>query len=188
MSPEQYASLPDELTLREVRVVVRQKGFRTKELIIVTTLLDAQQYPATEIAILFRRRWQAELNLRSLKIVLQMDHLRCKTPHRVRNEFFMHLVAYNLIRQLLAVAAHQAGVQPWTVSFKGALQTITNLLPLLATKITTADWCAALLNAIATHIIGNRPDRFEPRVKKRRPKPFKLMREPRANYKKRMAA
>lgn len=189
MSHEQYASLPDELTLREVRVVVRQKGFRTKELIIVTTLLDAQQYAATEIAILFRRRWQAELNLRSLKIVLQMDHLRCKTPHRVRNEFFMHLVAYNLIRQLLAVAACRAGVEPWTVSFKGALQTITNLLPLLhLTNVSTADWCAALLNAIVTHVVGNRPDRFEPRVKKRRPKSYKLMREPRQNYKRRIAA
>lgn len=188
MSKEQYASLPDELTLREVRVVVRQKGFRTKELIIVTTLLDAQEYPAAEIAILFRRRWQAELNLRSLKIVLQMDHLRCKTPHRVRNEFYMHLVAYNLIRQLLAVAAQRAGVQPWTVSFKGALQTIINLLPLLTTDIATADWCEALLDALATHVVGNRPDRFEPRVRKRRQKKYLLMREPRANYKKRMAA
>jgi DDE family transposase len=188
MSQEQYAALPDELTLREVRVVVRQKGFRTQELIVVTTLVDVEQYPAAEMALLFRQRWQAELNLRSLKVVLQMDHLRCKTPHRVRNEFYVHLVAYNLIRQLLAVAAHRAGVQPWTVSFKGALQTITNLLPLLTTKIATADWCAVLLTAIATHVVGNRPDRFEPRVKKRRPKKYKLMREPRANYKRRMAA
>jgi hypothetical protein len=188
MSPEQYATLPAGLTLREVRVIVRQKGFRTKALVIATTLLDAQQYPADEIAFLYRRRWQAELHLRSLKIVLQMDHLRCKTPHRVRNEFYMHLVAYNLIRQLLAVAAFRAGMEPWTVSFKGALQTITNLLPLLSTKVSTADWCAALLTAIATHVVGNRPDRFEPRVKKRRPRKFKLMREPRENYKRRMAA
>jgi IS4 transposase len=100
------------LTLREVRVVVRQKGFRTKELVVITTLLDAESYPAAEIAALYRRRWQAELHLRSLKIVLQMDHLRCKTPHRVRNEFYMHLVAYNLIRQLLSVAACRAGVEP----------------------------------------------------------------------------
>lgn len=188
MSPEQYASLPDELTLREVRVVVRQKGFRTQELIIVTTLLDAQQYSAEEIAVLFRRRWQAELNLRSLKVVLQMDHLRCKTPHRVRNEFYMHLVAYNLIRQLMTAAAIQADRQPWTISFKGALQTITHLLPLLISNIDTADWCAALLTAIATHVVGNRPDRFEPRVRKRRQKKYLFMRHPRAYYKKRMAA
>jgi hypothetical protein len=188
MSTEQYASLPGELTLREVRVVVEQKGFRTKELVIVTTLLDAAEFPAAEIAALYRRRWQAELNLRSLKIVLQMDHLRCKTPHRVRNEFYMHLVAYNLIRQLMAVAAFRAGVEPWTVSFKGALQTITNLLPLLSTSVSTENWCETVLQAIAAHVVGNRPDRFEPRVMKRRPKKYQLMREPRENYKRRMAA
>lgn len=100
----------------------------------------------------------------------------------------MHLVGYNLIRQLLAAAAFRSGVEPWTVSFKGALQTITNLLPLLSTQLSTQSWCDALLEAIATHVVGNRPDRFEPRVRKRRPKKYKLMREPRENYKKRMAA
>jgi IS4 transposase len=85
-------------------------------------LLDADQYPAAALAQLYGRRWQAKLNLRSLKIVLQMDHLRCKTPHRVRNEFWMHLIAYNLIRQVIAVAADRAGVEPWTVSFKATLQ------------------------------------------------------------------
>ena len=187
MSHEQYASLPADLTLREVRVVVRQKGFRTKELVVVTTLLDAEHSPAAEIAVLYRRRWQAELNLRSSKIVLQMDHLRCKTPHRVRNEFYMHLVAYNLLRQLMAVTAFRAGVEPWTVSFKGALQTISHLLPLLSTNVSTESWCETMLHAVATHVVGNRPDRFEPRVKKRRPKKYKFMREPRDNYKRRAA-
>lgn len=188
MSKKQYASLPAELRLREVRVIVEQKGFRTKELIIVTTLLDAEKYPAAQIAVLYRRRWQAELHLRSLKTVLQMDHLRCKTPHRVRNEFYMHLVGYNLIRQLLAAAAFRSGVEPWTVSFKGALQTINNLLPLLSTRVSTETWCEAVLKAITTHVVGNRPDRFEPRVRKRRPKHYPLMRKPRENYKRRMAA
>jgi putative transposase len=187
MSKELYDSLPNELTLREVRVVVQQNGFRTQELIIVTTLVDAEQYPAAQIALLYRRRWQAELNLRSLKIVLQMDHLRCKTPHRVRNEFYMHLVAYNLIRQLMAVSAQVAGVEPWTISFKGTLQTIDRLLPLLTTRLATADWCDALLAAIATHTVGNRPDRCEPRVKKRRPKPYRKMTKPRHEYRSRAA-
>lgn len=187
MSQEEYAELPESLTLREVRVHVQQKGFRTQELVVVTTLLDAEAYLADEIAKLYRRRWQAELNLRSLKVVLQMDHLRCKTPHRVRNEFYMHLVAYNLIRQAMAVASARAGVEPWTVSFKGTLQTLDKLLPLLDTKISTDAWCDALLTAIATHVVGDRPDRFEPRVKKRRPKTYKLMREPREDYKRRMA-
>ncbi len=88
---------------------------RTKSLLLVTTLLDTQQYPAAEIAALHRRRWQAELHLRSIKIVLQMDHLRCKTPQRVRNEFYMHLVAYNLIRGVMAAAARQFDMSPWSM-------------------------------------------------------------------------
>ncbi|MBE3037903.1 MAG: IS4 family transposase, partial [Chloroflexi bacterium] len=95
MSEEEYAALPDELTLREVRVRVVQRGFRTRSLVVVTTLLDAEKYPPEEIAVLYRRRWDAELHLRSLKIVLQMDQLRCKTPERVRNEFWTHLLGYN---------------------------------------------------------------------------------------------
>jgi putative transposase len=187
MSHEQYESLPNILVLREVRVRVEQKGFRTHELVVVTTLLDAQRYAATEIATLYRRRWQAELNLRSLKIVMQMDHLRCKTPHRVRNEFCMHLVAYNMIRKVTAMAAIRAGVDPCKVSFKGAQQTLNRMLPLLHTGVPTDQWCDELLEAVATHLVGDRPNRFEPRLRKRRPKPYKHLREPRENYKTRAA-
>jgi putative transposase len=188
MSSEQYASLPAELELREVRIRVVQKGFRTKSLVVVTTLTDAAEYPAEDIAALYRQRWQAELCLRSLKSVLQMDHLRCQRPERVRNEFRMHLVGYNLIRHVMAVAAFESGVSPWEVSFKGALQTINNLLPVLATPRSTDTWCTVLLEAVASHVVGNRPDRIEPRCIKRRPKHYKKLREPRANYKRRMAS
>ena len=164
MSAEQYATLPDELTLREVRIRVLQKGFRTKLLVVVTTLLDAEQYPPEEIALLYRRRWQAELHLRSLKIVLQMDHLRCKKPERVRNEFFTHLLGYNLIRGVMASAAFQSGKLPWEISFKGTLQTLDQFLPILLSRVSNEGWCEALLTAVATHIVGNRPDRFEPRL------------------------
>jgi hypothetical protein len=187
MNPQQYDALPANLTLREVRVRVPQRGFRTQTLVVVTTLLDPQTYPAEEIARLYRRRWQAELDLRSLKIVMQMDHLRCKTPHRVRNEFSMHLVAYNLIRRVLAVAAFTAKVEPWTISFKGALQTINQFLPMLCAPVPTRQWCNALLAAIATHGVGNRPDRCEPRVRKRRPKQYPLMNKPRKEYRRHAA-
>lgn len=186
MSPAEYAVLPDELTLREVRVQVKQRGFRTKSFVVVTTLLDAQEYPATDIADLFRRRWQAELCLRSLKIVLQMDHLRCKTPHRVRNEFYMHLLAYNLIRRAMVIAAVEAKVNPYHLSFKGTVQALDRFLPLLDSCQSVDDLCQALVACIATHVVGNRPDRYEPRLKKRRPKPYQYLYEPRANYKKRM--
>jgi len=187
LSPEEYAMLPDELVLREVRIQVSQKGFRTKRLVVVTTLVDAKNYAPHEIAELYRRRWQAELHLRSIKSVLEMDHLRCKTPHRVRNEFFMHLLGYNLIRQTMALAALKSGAEPWQVSFKGALQSVNSFLPTLGSCASIDAWCDALLDAIATHVVGNRPDRYEPRLTKRRPKKFKHLREPRANYKRRAA-
>lgn len=186
MAEEQYAALPNELELREVRVRVKQRGFRRKTLVVVTTLLDAEEFSAEEIANLFRLRWQAELQLRSLKIALQMDHLRCKTPQRVRNEFYMHLLAYNLLRRVMALAAFEAEVPPWQISFKATLQTLSNFLPLLASCMPLADGCAALLSSLKDHIVGNRPDRFEPRRIKRRPKNYKLMQKPRAEYKSRM--
>lgn len=187
MSADMHAALPDEIALREVRVRVTQKGFRTKTLVVVTTLVDAEKFPATEIAELYRRRWQAELHLRSLKVVLQMDHLRCKTPHRVRNEFYMHLLAYNLIRRVMAVAAFQAKSPPWQISFKGTLQTLNNFLPWLASGMPLDVGCQTLLSSITTHRVGNRPNRFEPRRIKRRPKSHDLLRRPRHEYK-RLAA
>jgi hypothetical protein len=181
MSAEQYATLPEELTLREIRIRVVQKGLRPRSLVVVTTLLDSEQYPPEEIALLYRRRWQAELHLRSLKTVLQMDHLRCKTPERVRNEFHMHMVGYNLIRGVMSAAAFQSGRSPWEISFKGTLQTLDRFLPVLLAS-TVESWCGALLAAVATHIVGNRPDRFEPRRVKRRPKPYKLLQKHRHLY------
>ncbi len=182
MSAAQYATLPEELTLREVRIRVPRNGFRTRSLVVVTTLLDPERYPPREIALLYRRRWQAELNLRSIKAVLQMDHLRCKTPERVRNEFYRHLLGYNLIRGVMAAAACEFGKFPWKISFKGTLQTLGQLLPLLMTNIAVDQWCKALLKAVATHSVGNRPDRFEPRRVKRRPKPYNLLQKHRRLY------
>jgi putative transposase len=182
MSVDQYLTLPATLTLREVRVHVSQPGMRTKSLLVVTTLLDAPKYPPHEIALLYRRRWQAELHLRSIKIVLQMDHLRCKTPERVRNEFYMHLLGYNLIRGVMAAAAQEARKCPWEISFKGTLQTLSQFLPVLTAGATTDTWCEALLRAVATHIVGHRPDRFEPRRVKRRPKHYLRLQKHRRLY------
>jgi len=187
MSCEVYEALPEFLMLREVRVQVKQRGFRTRSLVVVTTLLSPAGYAADEIAELYRRRWQAELNLRSIKIALQMDHLRCKTPHRVRNEIWMHLLAYNLIRRAMAAAAFQSGAKPWQVSFKGALQTLNQFLPQLGCAASVTAICEALVRCIAAHIVGNRPDRYEPRVRKRRPKKCHFMTKPRDEYRRRAA-
>ena len=103
------------------------------------------------------------------------------------NEFFIHLVAYNLIRRLMAVSAQEKGTQPWQLSFKGTFQTVNAFLPILCSQVSPEQWCTALAAAIATHTVGDRPDRYEPRVKKRRAKEYDLMNKPRAEYKRQMA-
>ena len=183
MSPEEYRDYPAFIEIRELRIHVRQKGFRTREIVVHTSLLDDMEYAKEEIAGLFRRRWQAELNLRSLKTVMQMEHLRCKKPHRVRNEVRAHMIAYNLIRQVMAEAASHAGVQPWQISFNATMTTLMEMLPVLGMISDPHDLCRVLLACCQQHRVGDRPDRYEPRVVKRRPKPYKLMQKPRRHYK-----
>jgi DDE family transposase len=182
MDEATYQQLPDTLTVREAEVTVRQPGFRTKCYVVVTTLLDADAVTRLDLAALYRRRWQAELNLRSLKAVLQLDVLRGQTAAMVQKEVWAHLLVYNVIRRLMAQAAAAHGVYPWEVSFKGALQTCNAFLPYLQTAdpaMKAALW-EELIWAIGCHRVGDRPDRVEPRAVKRRPKPHPLLTEPRA--------
>lgn len=166
---------------------MRVPGFRTKGLIVVTTLLDAGGYAARDLADLYRARWHAELDLRSLKQALQMDVLRCRTPAMVRKEIWAHLLAYNLVRRVMADAAERHGVLPRDLSFTGALEALLAFAPYLATRAPAqAEACyARLLDALARHRVGGRPGRYEPRVKKRRPKNYPLMQRPRAAARKR---
>src|SRR5262249_52950310 len=117
-----YNALPDSITVREVRYRVEQVGFRTRSLVVVTTLLDPEQARKEELASLYRARWNNELDLRSIKVVLQMDLLRCKTPELVRKEVWAHVVAYNLIRTVMAQAAAEHHTEPRSISFKATLQ------------------------------------------------------------------
>src|SRR5208282_5839805 len=119
MDQATYEQMPEELAVREVRIRVGQRGFRVRSLVLVTTLLDAQWYSQQELAKAFRFRWQVELDLRAIKQTMKMSVLRCKTPAMVRKEIWMHLLAYNLIRSLMARAARQAGIQPREISFAG---------------------------------------------------------------------
>ena len=183
MSAEEYETYPDYITIREVRIRVAQKGFRTREIIVHTSLLDDTDYTAEDIAALFRRRWQAELHLRSLKTIMQMEHLRCKKPHRVRNEIRCHMLAYNLIRGVMAESAYEAEIEPWEISFKSTLTTVSDMLPVLGLIGNADELCSVLFRCCSQHIVGNRPDRYEPRVLKRRHKNYKLMQKPRGSYK-----
>jgi hypothetical protein len=179
-----YNSLPESLTVREVRIRVEQPGFRTKTIIVVTTLLDPEEITKSDLAQLYRARWNNELDLRSIKITLQMDILRCKTPELVRKEIWTHILAYNLIRTIIAQSATKHGIQPRSISFKGAVQTLEAFQPLIAFQHGRGssfriNLYQQLLDAIAVHRVADRPDRFEPRKRKRRPKKYDRLMKPR---------
>jgi Transposase DDE domain len=188
MDEETHAQLPEELEVRELRIKVTQPGFRVDELVLVTTLLDAAEYPKEEVADLFLKRWNIELDLRSIKDVLKMDVLRCKTPAMVEKEIWMHLLAYNLIRGVAAMAAEAHDKQPRLLSFKGALQTMTAFQDVMryARPSDRLSLMEAMLAAIACHEVGDRPGRVEPRANKRRPKPQRFLKEPRHHARKRL--
>jgi hypothetical protein len=181
MTRAEYDAMPAELGVREIRVRVRDKSKRVRTLIIVTTLTDAKAYRADGVRELYRQRWQAELNLRSLKCTMKMDILRTKTPEMVRKEVAMHLLGYNLIRGIMAEAARADKVTPRRLSFAGALHTIRAFeeVHLYDPVRIRADF-ARLLELIAKKKkVGGRPDRYEPRAVKRRPKPHPLLTMPR---------
>jgi hypothetical protein len=182
MDEATYQRLPSFLTLRELRVEVPRRRYRTRVITVVTTLLDPSAYPKADVAELYRWRWHAELDLRSLKQTLQMDILRGKSPEIVQKELWAHLLVYNLIRTTMAQAANTYGLDPRTLSFKGALQSLNafGLSLLTCDRAALPEVVKALLAAIAQHRVGQRPGRVEPRAKKRRPKPYPLLTQPRA--------
>jgi Transposase DDE domain len=183
--------LPERLTIRETRVRIQQPGFRSRSMIVVSTLLDAESVTANDLAEIYRARWNAELDLRSLKQTMQMDILRCKTPELVRKEIWTHILAYNLIRTIMAQAAARHDIAPRTISFKGAMQTLEAFQPHFAIesyrdRAHRRNLYQQFLHAVATHRVANRPDRFEPRLRKRRPKKYDSMLQPRHVIKRKM--
>jgi Transposase DDE domain len=187
-----YKSLPESITIREARIRVAQRGFRTKWIVVVTTLLDPLQTTKEDLAILYRARWNNELDLRTIKSTMQMNHLRCKTPETVHKEIWTHILAYNLIRTIIAQAAVKHDLLPRSISFKGASQTLEAFQPFIQHR--TAHHTAhrmglyqTLLDAIATHRVADRPDRYEPRLKKCQRWHYGWLTKPRAEIKRQMA-
>ena len=181
MSRDESEAMPATLSLREIRLRVRDKSKRIRTVVLVTTLRDAEIYPAAEIRALYRQRWHAELDLRSLKTMMRMEVLRGQSPEMVRKEVAVHLLAYNLIRGLMAEAARASEVKPRQLSFKGAQQTIRSFeeVHLYDPRRIKAD-LPRLLHLISHKRVGKRPDRYEPRAIKRRPRPHRLLQIPRA--------
>lgn len=180
---ETQKSMPKHLMVRECKIDIKQPGFRTKEIIIVTTLLDPVLYTKEDLANLYLQRWNNELDLRTIKTEMKMECLRCKTPELVRKEIWTHMIAYNLIRMTMAQAANEHGLLPRTISFKGTMQTLRAFHPFIAIQgndtSTRARLYRHLLNAIVLHRVADRPNRFEPRRVKRRHKHYVPLAVPR---------
>jgi len=185
LTAAEWAALPEEITVRVIRVRVKQKGFRTRVLALVTTLLDATAYPAGEIAAAYLRRWRLEMCLDDLKTTLGLDALRCQTPAMVHRELLTLLIAHNLVRAVMAEAATQHAVPLDRISFTGTHHALRCCCGACAQTTCPAQhqrlW-ADMLRIIATDLVPLRPDRWEPRVVKRRPKAYPRLSRPRHHY------
>ena len=181
-----WACLPNTLRLREITFQVAVKGFRTEKITVVTTLLDPQRFPTSAFADLYRRRWNAELFLRDIKITMGMDILRCKTPEMIHKELAMHLIAYNLVRLLMLKAARGHDTSIERMSFKGSLSALRQWAPIIAGRsdpLQRERLLRHLLRCLANDPLPQRPNRVEPRARKRRPKNYQLLNKPRRLFK-----
>jgi hypothetical protein len=170
MSEEEYKALPESIKVRELRYRLTAPGFRTREVTLVTTLLDAAVYTADALADLYGTRWRVEENLKSLKQTMKMDVLKCNTVAGVLKELTMYAIAYNLVRVAMCEAAGRQGVMADRISFVDALRWLRE-----------ADEGEEMPELV---INPSRPGRYEPRVRKRRPKQYPLMKKPRGELRK----
>lgn len=180
MDEETYNRLPSYLSLREVAIQRRSKGFRSHCKVLVTSFLDVREVSREDLSELYSCRWHVELDLRSIKDIMRMDILRGKTPEMVHKEIWTHILAYNLIRKIMAQAAIKFDKNPRQLSFKLALQTIISFRQ--GNILGTDKFYHLLLKTIANKTVGNRSGRYEPRRIKRRPKPWDLLLKPRVFY------
>jgi|CXWL01.1.fsa_nt_gi hypothetical protein len=175
-----WQELPEQITVRIVRFKIAVPGFRTQAVVLVTTLLDEQAYPDAAIAELYRRRWAVELCFRDIKTTLGLDVLRCQTPELVEKEVWLQAIAYNLVRALMLEAAWTHGVELERLSFKGTVDTLRQWTPLFAPSMFAFKRAREeLLRIIAADSVPLRPNRSEPRARKRRPKSYQFLTRPR---------
>jgi hypothetical protein len=184
-SSSAWQRLPPQIKVRIIRFSVTIRGFRNRRLTLVTTLLDPRLYPAADLAGLYARRWRLELCLRDVKTTLGMEQLRCKSPAMVEKELLAYLVAYNLVRCVMAEAITRSWVDLERVSFKGTLDALRQYSAAISAarnRKTRRRLWEDLLLALIGDLIPNRPGRREPRAIKRRPKPYPLLNRPRQKF------
>ena len=181
LSTKLFGQLPETILLRETRFYITKKGFRTEDVTLVTTLLDSKRYTRVDLAELYRLRWQAEIDFKHLKTTMQMEHLPSRTPEMVRKDFYVHLLAYNLIRTVQLQASREHQVDPLALSLKATIQHLTSFTCLLAhaTDEQRAYEYEQLIFLVSTEKLPFRPNRVEPRVVKRRPKKYPRLSMPR---------
>ena len=182
MDEATYARMPETLTIREVRFTIDEPGCRSREMIVATTLLDDREYSSADIADLYHQRWHAELDIRAIKEILSMEMIHCKTPAMSRKALWAHLLGYNLVRKAAAQAALTKGLAPRQISFAGTVQILEafSWILIAAANEQRASMYSELFAAIATHQVGDRPDRIEPRRLKRRHDKYQHLGMPRA--------
>jgi hypothetical protein len=181
LSKEEFLTLPSTLTVREIYYYIIIPGFRTQRVSLITTLLDKTIYSTLEVLELYGERWNVELNLKHLKTTLGMEVLRGKTPSMVRKEIYVFLLAYNLLRTLMWSSGTTYGAPPLRLSLQGTRHHLNNFIPKLLAADSTQrhqTYCT-LLKVIVHKTVPERPGRSEPRVRKRRPKSYPLMKQPR---------
>jgi hypothetical protein len=168
MSEAQYDTAPNSLTLRE---------FKAGGKIMVTTMTCPHRYSKGRLKILYKSRWHIELDIRNIKETMGMNVLSCKTPEMATKEIWVYLLAYNLIRLMMAQSALFADIKPRNISFKHCLQ-VWLIYMQQSTGLGDRD-IGHLFRIMAQQRVGRRPDRIEPRAVKRRPKAFPLLMKPR---------
>jgi hypothetical protein len=193
MSKTDYDELPKELRLREIGYVIEEPGRKQQPFVIVTTMLgetDSDNASKDEIASLYGFRWNVELDIRSIKSNMNLGFMRCKSPEMIHREFWVTILAYNLIRSTVALAASLHDRLPRQISFTAACQfvlTTWNQCIASMSQHERLSYCEQLLRSVAHCQVAHRPDRFEPRVVKRRRDQYQLMTQPRHELRKRLA-
>jgi hypothetical protein len=178
MNREEYDLYPEEVSIRE---------FKVNGKVYVTTFLNSKSYHKKELAKIYKRRWEVEISLNSLKTVMNMDMLSCKTPDMVKKEIGIHFLAYNFIRIIMADSCIKGDAKPWQISFKGSIQLINEFMPYFLCSTTRNEiMYSELLKLIVQNKIGNRPGRVEPRALKQRRKDFPMLNRPRSMEKMRL--
>lgn len=186
MNAEEYAKLPDTILVREFVIDIDGRDGEREQAVVISTMTDPS-IPQEELSDLYWRRWNCELDLRSIKQSMHLDVLRCKTPEMCRKEIHVHLLAYNLLRGVMSDSAKRKDIQPRYLSVKGTMQAVESFTPAMMSAAVVGDVLYdAMLTTVSTHRVGNRPGRQEPRLKKRRPTWRDMMMKPRNEYHRRL--